>query len=96
MIFGAIVAGGVGSRMKISKYPKQFLPLGDSKKPILIHTLEKFVLCPRFDQIYIGVHADWLGHMENLIEKYLPQEKERITVVCGGAYRNGTILNVVS
>ncbi len=35
MIFGAIVAGGVGSRMKISKYPKQFLPLGDSKKPIL-------------------------------------------------------------
>ena len=94
MIFAAILAGGIGSRMHMADMPKQFLPLGD--KPIVIHTLEKFVLCPRFDQIYIGVHADWLGHMENLIEKYLPQEKERITVVCGGADRNGTILNVVS
>lgn len=94
MIFAAILAGGIGSRMHMADMPKQFLPLGD--KPIVIHTLEKFVLCPRFDQIYIGVHADWLGHMENLIEKYLPREKERITVVCGGADRNGTILNVVS
>ena len=38
MIFGAILAGGVGSRMKIADRPKQFLPLGE--KPILIHTLE--------------------------------------------------------
>ena len=37
MIFGAILAGGVGSRMKISEMPKQFLNLGD--KPIIIHTL---------------------------------------------------------
>lgn len=94
MIFAAILAGGIGSRMHMADMPKQFLPLGD--KPIVIHTLEKFVLCPRFDQIYIGVHADWVGHMENLVKKYLPQEKERITVVCGGADRNETILNVVS
>ena len=48
MIFGAIMAGGVGSRMKISDCPKQFLPLGD--KPIIIHTLEKFLMCQRFGQ----------------------------------------------
>lgn len=58
MIFGAILAGGVGSRMKISEMPKQFLNLGD--KPIIIHTLEKFLLCERMEQIYIGVHPNWL------------------------------------
>ena len=38
MIFAAILAGGVGSRMGNSDVPKQFLNLGD--KPILIHTIE--------------------------------------------------------
>ena len=28
MIFGAILAGGTGSRMNIADMPKQFLPLG--------------------------------------------------------------------
>ena len=45
MIFGAILAGGTGSRMNISEMPKQFLPLGG--KPIIIHTLEKFLICGR-------------------------------------------------
>ncbi|GAA4465839.1 2-C-methyl-D-erythritol 4-phosphate cytidylyltransferase [Nibrella saemangeumensis] len=38
--FVIIVAGGSGSRMK-SDVPKQFLPIGD--KPILQHTLERFL-----------------------------------------------------
>lgn len=41
MIFGAILAGGIGSRMHLGDMPKQFLPLGD--KPIIIHTVEKFL-----------------------------------------------------
>ena len=69
MIFGAILAGGVGSRMNIADMPKQFLPLGD--KPIIIHTLEKFMLCSKMDKIYIGVHPSWLLHMEDLIEKFI-------------------------
>ena len=51
MIFAAIVAGGVGSRMNISTMPKQFLPLGN--KPIIIYTLEKFLLSEKLDYIYI-------------------------------------------
>lgn len=93
MIFGAILAGGVGSRMNMADMPKQFLPLGD--KPIIVHTLEKFLLCSRFDQIYIGVHADWLGYMESLISKYLPSQVSKVKVVAGGSDRNETILNVV-
>ncbi|MBQ6814975.1 MAG: 2-C-methyl-D-erythritol 4-phosphate cytidylyltransferase [Lachnospiraceae bacterium] len=93
MIFGAILAGGVGSRMSISDMPKQFLNLGD--KPIIIHTLEKFLLCERMEHIYIGVHPNWLLHMEDLIDKYVKIRKDCIHVVAGGEDRNSTIMNIV-
>ena len=94
MIYGAILAGGVGSRMNIPDMPKQFLPLGD--KPIIVHTLEKFLTSSRLDCVYIGVHADWVTHMNDLIDKYVKGAKSRIKVVAGGADRNGTILNIIS
>ena len=40
MIFGVILAGGIGSRMGNVEKPKQFLTIGD--KPIIVHTIEKF------------------------------------------------------
>lgn len=94
MIFGAIVAGGVGNRMNLSGLPKQFLPLGESKKPVIIHTLEKFLMCEKFDYIYLGVHKDWTQYAEELIEKY-NLKSEKIVIVAGGADRNSTILNIV-
>ena len=42
MIFAAILAGGIGSRMGCTDTPKQFLTLGN--KPVIIHTIEKFVI----------------------------------------------------
>ena len=92
MIFGAILAGGIGSRMNISDMPKQFLPLG--KKPIIIHTIEKFLLCKRIDFLYIGVHADWVSHMEDLLEKY-HLKSGKITIAVGGVDRNSTIQNII-
>lgn len=95
MIFGAILAGGIGSRMHMADMPKQFLPLGD--KPIIVHTLEKFLTCSRFEAIYIGVHADWVNYMTDLIEKHLPASvQNKVHVVAGGSDRNGTILNVIA
>lgn len=93
MIFAGILAGGVGSRMNISDMPKQFLMLGE--KPIIIHTLEKFLLCERVDQIYIGVHPSWMLHMQDLLEKYIRVRKEQIHIVAGGTDRNSTIMNLV-
>lgn len=95
MIFGAIVAGGVGNRMNLSGLPKQFLPLGESEKPILIHTLEKFLICKELDFIYLGVHKDWVGYAEELLDKY-KIDKSRVFVTVGGADRNLTILNVIN
>ena len=40
MVFGAILAGGTGTRMGVDK-PKQFLMLGD--KPIIIQTIERLI-----------------------------------------------------
>ncbi len=93
MIFGAILAGGVGSRMNVADMPKQFLQLGN--KPIIIHTLEKFILCPEIDKIYIGVHPNWLMHMEDLVKKYIRVRKEDVFIVTGGKDRNSTIMNIV-
>lgn len=95
MIFGAILAGGTGSRMGLTNMPKQFLELGD--KPIIIHTLQKFLLNLKFDVIYLGVHENWTGYMEDLIEKYIADEenKKRIKIISGGIDRNSTIMNIV-
>ncbi len=94
MVFGAILAGGTGSRMHMGNMPKQFLMLGD--KPIIIHTLEKFLTCSKFDRIYLGVHKDWTCYVDDLITKFVPFALERIKVVCGGESRNDTILNIVN
>lgn len=94
MIFGAIVAGGVGNRMNLSGLPKQFLPLGESQKPIIIHTLEKFLICEKLDFIYLGVNKDWLGYAEELLDKY-GIDKGKVFIVPGGKDRNLTILNII-
>ncbi|MBR1772116.1 MAG: 2-C-methyl-D-erythritol 4-phosphate cytidylyltransferase [Lachnospiraceae bacterium] len=93
MIFGAVLAGGIGTRMHMADMPKQFLSLGD--KPIIVHTVEKFLTCTDFDQIYIGVHPDWMGYMDDLLEKYTAYARDRIQIIAGGTDRNSTILNVV-
>lgn len=92
MIFGALLAGGVGSRMNIESMPKQFLPLGS--EPILMHAVDKFLLCSEFDAIYVGVHKDWVDFVEDaLAEKGI--SKDLVRVVCGGEGRNDTIMNIV-
>lgn len=92
MIFGAIVAGGIGMRMNISDMPKQFLPLGN--KPIIIHTIEKFLMCHKLDKIFIGVHPNWLLYVEDLLKKYAI-DANRIFLAPGGNDRNATILNII-
>lgn len=95
MVFGAILAGGVGSRMHMADMPKQFLPLGD--KPIIIHTLEKFLTSAELDKVYIGVHSDWINYMNDLLVKYIPEgRRDMVKAVAGGSDRNSTILNIVA
>ncbi|AMA63003.1 2-C-methyl-D-erythritol 4-phosphate cytidylyltransferase [Kurthia gibsonii] len=92
MIYAGILAGGKGTRMGNVPMPKQFLSL--QNKPIIIHTVEKFVLNPRIQKIFIAVPRDWVQHTRDLLKKYglsIP----RIEVVSGGRDRNDTIMKVI-
>ena len=93
MIFGAILAGGIGSRLNISDIPKQFLMLGN--KPIIIHTIQKFLLCKKLDYVYVGINKDWLYYMNDLLREY-NIESDRVRVTEGGSDRNLTLLNVIN
>lgn len=92
MIFAAILAGGVGSRMNIESMPKQFLPLGS--KPIFIHTLNKFQLTPDIDAIFIGVHKDWIDFAREAIRNEIIGSTP-VYVVPGGSDRNATIMSII-
>ena len=68
MIFGVVLAGGIGSRMGNVDKPKQYLLVGE--KPIIIHTLEKFYVNDKFEKIIVLCPNQWVNHTENLIKKY--------------------------
>lgn len=92
MIFGVVLAGGIGSRYGNIEKPKQFLTLGD--KPIIIHTIEKFFVNHRFEKIIVLCPSQWVNHTKNIIAKSLGQT-DRVTVIQGGSTRNETIMNSI-
>ena len=93
MIFAAILAGGIGSRMGGTDTPKQFLDLGD--KPVIIHTIEKFVINSKIDKIIVLTPQNFINHTNHLIHEYIG-ENEDIIVIEGGETRNDTLMNSIS
>ena len=93
MIFAAILAGGIGSRMGCTDTPKQFLTLGN--KPVIIHTIEKFVINKKIDKIIVLIPKNFINHTNHLIEEYIPHNDD-IIVIEGGATRNDTLMNSIN
>lgn len=91
MNYVGILAGGKGKRMGKTELPKQFLMLGT--KPIIIHTLEQFLISSDIDKIIIAVPLDWLTYTKNIIDKY-HKENEKISIIEGGKTRNETIIAI--
>lgn len=91
-IYGAILAGGVGSRMGNAEKPKQFMEIGG--KPIIIHTIEKFVLNPQFERIIVLSPRQWISYTQDMVRK-LVKQNDKIDVIQGGATRNETIMNSI-
>lgn len=92
MIFGAILAGGIGSRMGNTEKPKQYLHIG--KKPILVHTVEKFIINSRFEKVIVLCPKQWISYTKDLLEKYIPGNQ--VVVIEGGSRRNETIMNAIA
>lgn len=92
MVYAAVLAGGIGSRMQNTDIPKQFLDLDG--KPIIIHTVEKMLMNASVDAVYIGINPNWLTFCEDLVAKHLGPD-HGVKIVAGGADRNGTIINIL-
>lgn len=92
MIYGAILAGGIGSRMGNTDKPKQFLHIGN--KPIIVHTVEKFIVNSRFDKVIVLCPKQWLTYTRDLIDKHIPGNQ--VVVIEGGKKRNDTIMNAIA
>ncbi|MBT2678828.1 2-C-methyl-D-erythritol 4-phosphate cytidylyltransferase [Bacillus sp. ISL-35] len=90
MIYAEILAGGKGTRMGNINMPKQFLTLNN--RPIIIHTIEKFLLNDRFDKIIIVSPKDWINHTKDIIKKHIG-DNGRVVVVEGGKDRNESIMS---
>ncbi len=92
MVFSVILAGGTGNRMGNTDKPKQFLTIKD--KPIIIHTIEKFLAQPKFEKIIVLTPREWIDHTNRIINKYIG-ECVKIEVISGGDTRNETIMNSI-
>ena len=92
MIFAAILAGGIGSRMGGTDTPKQFLNLGN--KPIIIHTIEKFLINSNIDKIIVLTPKNFINHTNHLINQFIGNDYG-IVVLEGGETRNDTLMNSI-
>ena len=86
MNFALILAGGIGTRMGSNK-PKQFLNLGN--KPILIHTIEKFIILDDFKEIIVLTPKEWLNYTKDLVKDY--NFNNNVRVIEGGDLRIDTV-----
>ena len=91
-VYGVVLAGGIGSRMGNAEKPKQFLEIGS--RPVMIHTLEKFVIHPGFEEILVLSPKAWVSYTRDILKKYLPSASN-LVVLEGGATRNETIMNAI-
>lgn len=85
-----LVAGGSGSRMGVS-LPKQFLPL--SGKPVLIHTLERFLEYSPDVQIILCLPQDQLAYWQQIRTSYSLPFTYPILETPGGASRFQSVRN---
>lgn len=90
MIYAEILAGGSGKRFGNKDLPKQFMMLSD--KPIIIHTIEQFVINKDIDKIIVCTPKNWISYTEDLIKKYI-NNIDNIEVVEGGSSRNESMMN---
>lgn len=91
MITAMLFAGGVGTRMKQTDMPKQFLEIGG--KPIIIRTLEHFSKHEHVDAIVVACIEEWIPYLLDLISAY--QIEKVKAVVPGGPTGFASIHNGV-
>lgn len=95
MIYGAILAGGIGKRIERQAIPKQFIQIGGV--PIITMTIRTFMNVKRMKTIYVAVHHDWVNYTENLLKSSFSKEQlAKIRIVSGGKERIDSFINIMN
>lgn len=89
MNYAVILSGGIGTRMRMGSFPKQYLEV--NKKPILIYTLEHFQETPEIDRIVIVAADAWQEQIRKWMVQYGITKFERFAPA--GETRQESILN---
>lgn len=93
MIYGAMLAGGSGTRVKSSNVPKQFIEIDGM--PIIVFTLMGMLKVQRFDYIYIAAREDYIEYLEAKVNEFV-KDRHRVRIIAGGRERMDSIHNVTS
>ncbi|MBM4399408.1 MAG: 2-C-methyl-D-erythritol 4-phosphate cytidylyltransferase [Candidatus Cloacimonetes bacterium] len=93
-IAAIITAGGMGLRLP-GKVKKQFRLLAG--KPLLVHTLQTFVLHPFLKEIIIVLPENDMESFRCVMDEYYPdiEEKHIVRYVSGGAQRQDSVYNAL-
>jgi 2-C-methyl-D-erythritol 4-phosphate cytidylyltransferase len=83
-----IAAAGSGTRTN-SPVPKQFLEI--LGKPLLVHTIERFEMCPAIDEIILVLAEGEIDTFKQILGKYGLAKVRKI--VAGGETRAGSVRN---
>lgn len=62
-----ILAGGVGSRMKVDR-PKQFIDVNGV--PVIVRTIQNFQKNERVTGVTVVCIKDWVEYLQNLVSQY--------------------------
>ena len=82
MIFAAILAGGIGTRLDAG-LPKQFYKINN--KPLLVYCIEPFLNVGEIDKIIVSSPKQYRNYTQELMDEYFDS----------GKTRNDTILNSI-
>jgi 2-C-methyl-D-erythritol 4-phosphate cytidylyltransferase len=89
-ITAIIPAAGMGSRMNMSKN-KLYINLDG--KPVLYHTLKKFINNSFIEQVLVVLQEGEIEHFQNSILNLLGSKKNKIKTVVGGKTRKESVFN---
>lgn len=91
MVYGGILAGGLGTRMSSSSMPKQFIEIAST--PIIVRTIRAFLSVPEIEKIIITMNPAWKEYCVNLLKEHI-KEFDRVHIVHGGSTRFESLINL--
>lgn len=89
MIYANILGGGNEIIINSDK-PIQFFELNG--KPVIIYSVEQFLLNDKIDKIIITCEQNYIDELKKILKKYI-KDISKIEVIEGGNTRNESIMN---